>query len=117
MMMNKLPPATFSRPGRKAWLRRFIALLVVMALLASALFSIFAPPVAAKPLAQVDTDTPTITPTAPSNIVISEFRTRGPDGGNDEFIEIFNPTDSIVDISGWKIWGWSAPSTQSVRFP
>ena len=40
-----------------------------------------------------------------TNIVISEFRFRGPDGGNDEFIEIYNPTSSQVDISDWRIWG------------
>ncbi|PWH18420.1 MAG: hypothetical protein DDG60_00575 [Anaerolineae bacterium] len=38
-----------------------------------------------------------------TNIVISEFRTRGPNGGNDEFIEIFNPTQATIDISGWYI--------------
>lgn len=37
------------------------------------------------------------------NIVISEFRTRGPNGGNDEFIEIFNPTNSTISIANWEI--------------
>jgi uncharacterized repeat protein (TIGR01451 family) len=40
---------------------------------------------------------------AATNVVISEFRTRGPDGGNDEFVELFNPTNALVDISGWQI--------------
>jgi hypothetical protein len=39
------------------------------------------------------------------NPVISEFRTRGPNGGYDEFVEIFNPTVSTIDISNWKMWG------------
>lgn len=39
----------------------------------------------------------------PAHIVISEFRLRGPSGGNDEFIELFNPTGAAVDIGGWKI--------------
>ncbi len=38
-----------------------------------------------------------------TNIVISEFRVRGPNGGNDEFIELYNPTNLQIDISGWKI--------------
>ncbi len=36
-------------------------------------------------------------------MVISEFRTRGPRGANDEFIELYNPTTVAIDISGWKI--------------
>jgi hypothetical protein len=38
-----------------------------------------------------------------TSVVISEFRTRGPNGAGDEFIEIYNPTTTAVDISGWKI--------------
>ena len=37
------------------------------------------------------------------NVVISEFRSTGPGGGTDEFVEIYNPTSSSIDISGWKI--------------
>jgi hypothetical protein len=36
-----------------------------------------------------------------ANIVISEFRTTGPGGVNDEFVEIYNATSNPVDISGW----------------
>lgn len=51
------------------------------------------------------TPTPTPTPSAtpPPAIVISEFRTRGPNGANDEFIEIYNNTEVPTDIGGWKI--------------
>ncbi|MEM1874263.1 MAG: lamin tail domain-containing protein [Candidatus Hadarchaeales archaeon] len=35
--------------------------------------------------------------------VISEFATRGPDNAYQEFIEIYNPTSSDVDLTGWKI--------------
>ncbi len=49
------------------------------------------------------TRTATNTPPAPLHLVISEFRTRGPNGGNDEFVEIFNPTGGTVDVSGWSI--------------
>ncbi|WP_345306171.1 lamin tail domain-containing protein [Candidatus Villigracilis saccharophilus] len=66
------------------------------------------------------TDTPTVTATPTStpsatttttatgtvfidHILISEFRTRGQNGAGDEFIEVFNPTNETVDISGWSI--------------
>ena len=42
-----------------------------------------------------------------TTIVISEFRTRGPNGGNDEFIELHNLSNAPVDIGGWKIRGSS----------
>jgi len=40
-----------------------------------------------------------------STVVISEFRVRGPAGGNDEFIELYNLSASPVAIGGWKIKG------------
>ena len=46
---------------------------------------------------------PTPTPTAPSHIVISEFRSRGPNGAGDEFVELFNPTGASVNVSSWMI--------------
>ncbi|MBI4672491.1 MAG: lamin tail domain-containing protein [Chloroflexi bacterium] len=49
------------------------------------------------------TDTATATPIAPTHIVISEMRSRGPLGASDEFVELFNPTNATVDIGGWKI--------------
>jgi uncharacterized repeat protein (TIGR01451 family) len=36
-------------------------------------------------------------------LLISEFRTRGPSGASDEFIEIYNPTLSTLTIGGLKI--------------
>ena len=45
----------------------------------------------------------TTTPFAPTHIVISEFRTRGPNGDKDEFVELFNPSGAAVNISGWTI--------------
>ena len=38
-----------------------------------------------------------------STILISEFRTRGPAGAGDEFIELYNATAAPIDIGGWKI--------------
>ncbi len=41
---------------------------------------------------------------AATNIIISEFATRGLSGVYDEFVELYNPTtNSTVDISGWTI--------------
>jgi hypothetical protein len=50
-----------------------------------------------------------------STIVISEFRTRGPAGGNDEFIELFNLSLSTVDLSGWEIRGSNSDGTVTTR--
>jgi hypothetical protein len=38
-----------------------------------------------------------------ATIVISEFRTRGPAGGSDEFLELYNKSASAVNIGGWKL--------------
>ena len=40
---------------------------------------------------------------AANHVVISEFATRGPSSASDEFIELYNPTDNPIDISGWKL--------------
>lgn len=44
------------------------------------------------------------------HVVISEFATRGGSVGNQagEFVEIYNPTDTDVDISGWQLQYQSA---------
>ncbi len=49
------------------------------------------------------------------HVVISEFRTRGANGGYDEFIELYNPTGSSVDISSWQIWGSNASGSTGLR--
>jgi hypothetical protein len=46
---------------------------------------------------------PTQTPTSPGHIVISEFRTIGPLGAEDEFVELYNPTGAVANIGGWLI--------------
>src|SRR2546423_8765185 len=46
-----------------------------------------------------------------TNVVISEFRVRGPNGGNDEFVELYNLSGAPVAIGGWEIRGINnAPS-------
>lgn len=39
-----------------------------------------------------------------NHIVISEFRWRGPAGPADEFIELYNPTNSAITIENWTLW-------------
>ena len=57
------------------------------------------------PVATTHTPTriPTATPSAPHHIVISEFRSTGPLGANDEFVELYNPTGAAVNIGYWSI--------------
>jgi predicted extracellular nuclease len=52
-----------------------------------------------------------------SGVVISEFRTRGPVGGNDEFIELRNAGTVPVNISGWLLQGCASgtPGAASTR--
>jgi predicted extracellular nuclease len=53
----------------------------------------------------------------PNEIVVSEFRTRGPAGGNDEFIELRNRSAQPLDISGWRLQGCASgsPGNASTR--
>jgi predicted extracellular nuclease len=44
---------------------------------------------------------------ATSTLVVSQFRVRGPTGGNDEFIELHNAGASAVSIGGYKLRGSS----------
>jgi endonuclease G len=50
-----------------------------------------------------------------TNVVISEFRVRGPNGAADEFIELYNLSASPVAIGGWKIRGSNATAGVSDR--
>jgi predicted extracellular nuclease len=50
-----------------------------------------------------------------TDIVISEYRTRGPNGGSDEFIELRNKSSSPVDISGWRVNASNAAGTVGTR--
>jgi lamin tail-like protein len=50
-----------------------------------------------------------------TSILISEFRTRGPNGGNDELIELFNASSAPVNIGGWQVKGSNSLGGVSVR--
>jgi hypothetical protein len=64
-----------------------------------------------------------------SHLLISEIRSRGLNGGNDEFVEIYNPTEVAIPMDdGWsiKVRGststsystrWQGPTTGSVSIP
>ena len=58
---------------------------------------------------------PSPSPTPPPSVLISEFRTRGPNGASDEFVEIYNNTGSAVAVGGWKLKGSSNAGTISTR--
>src|SRR2546423_2880955 len=57
----------------------------------------------------------------PSPILISEFRFRGSAGGNDEFIELYNNTDSPITVAdtstgtGYAVAGTNTTGTTSTR--
>lgn len=52
---------------------------------------------------------------SPNGVVVSEFRFRGPSGGNDEFVELLNTSGVDVDISGYKFIGCSASAPTGTR--
>ena len=53
---------------------------------------------------------PAAAPAVSTTIVISELRTRGPAGGNDEFVELRNISNAPIDVGGWKLRGCAADS-------
>ncbi len=84
----------FLRSGCPAGVRAFGAGLLLLAfwcLLAGSIYPVEALPVN-RPFAATT-----------NHLVISQFRARGSNGGNDEFIELFNPTGGAIDISNWTI--------------
>ncbi len=50
------------------------------------------------------------------HLLLSEVQTRGAASHDDEFIEIYNPTDSPVDLSSWSVQYKSAGGTTYLRF-
>ncbi len=51
------------------------------------------------------TPTPPTPPPTPDHLVISEFRLDGAGGGDDEFVEIFNPTALPIPLLGYELRG------------
>ncbi|NII09122.1 lamin tail domain-containing protein [Oleiagrimonas sp. C23AA] len=50
-----------------------------------------------------------------SDLTVSQFRVRGPAGGNDEFIELHNSGANAVDLSGYKLEGSNNSGTTGTR--
>jgi hypothetical protein len=53
---------------------------------------------------------PAVAQAASPDIVISEFRTRGPAAGNDEFVELRNGSSAAKSIAGYRLAGCAAAS-------
>ncbi len=85
--------------GKKEQFWLLVALLLVIGIISASLGE----KANAAPVESAGSDTSTPTPFAPTHLVISEFRTRGPNGDNDEFVELYNPTGAAVNISSWSI--------------
>jgi predicted extracellular nuclease len=49
------------------------------------------------------------------DLSISQFRLRGPAGGNDEFVELFNAGTKALDLSGYKFNASNATGTAGTR--
>ncbi len=65
-------------------------------------------------LAGTDTPIPP-SPIVQPKIIISQFRTRGPAGASDEFVELYNADSTAVDISNWALRASSSDGTPSDR--
>lgn len=89
----------------KRFWRALLFLCLLAALCGSFAFPVVSVPVSAAPEMQI----------VATNIVISEFRTRGPNGSADEFIEIYNPTPGPISIAGWQIRVLTGTGTEATR--
>lgn len=68
-------------------------------------------------IASATTDLPVPDTSNVNHVLISEVQVAGANAG-DEFIELYNPTDSEIDISGWSIQylsGSATSTTQTVK--
>jgi uncharacterized protein (TIGR03118 family) len=61
-------------------------------------------------LASPPTPAPGSSSAAPT-ILISEFRLNGSGGSRDQFVELYNNSDTPLDISGWKLKASDGPGT------
>jgi hypothetical protein len=63
------------------------------------------------------TITPPLAPPAgPGEVLIDEFRFRGPLSAADEFVELYNNTDMTLDISGYTLFALTGAGAQASRF-
>ena len=57
-----------------------------------------------------------IAPLQAADLSLTQFRVRGPAGGNDEFIEVQNTGTAPLDLSGYKLNASNASGTTGTRF-
>lgn len=87
------PRPIFPMPNRTRFSRLALVLMLFLALCAGMFSPHVDQSVEAKPLGSVDE----------LNVFISELRVRGPNGADDEFIEIFNATGNTISTTNWKL--------------
>lgn len=54
-------------------------------------------------------------PALAADLTISNFRVRGPSGGNDEFVELHNGSPSALDVGGYTLLGSNDSGTTGTR--
>lgn len=59
---------------------------------------------------------PVAVPATAGQVIISEFRFRGSGGASDEFVELYNTTETPLDISGYTLHALTAAGAQNLRF-
>src|SRR5690349_6260223 len=89
----------------KSFWRGLFFILLITALCGGMVLPTLSLPARAAPQMQAATD-----------VVISEFRFRGSAGAADEFIEIYNPTTSPVDLNGWQVRGSNNSGSSGNRY-
>ncbi len=57
-----------------------------------------------------------VLPLQAADLSITQFRVRGPAGGNDEFVELQNTGSAPLDVSGYKLNASNASGTTGTRF-
>ncbi|MBC7930821.1 MAG: lamin tail domain-containing protein [Rubrivivax sp.] len=57
-----------------------------------------------------------LAPATIGQVLISEFRFRGAGGAADEFVELYNNTNTDLDISGYTLHALTAAGAQNLRF-
>jgi predicted extracellular nuclease len=57
-----------------------------------------------------------VLPLQAADLTITQFRVRGPAGGNDEFVEVQNTGTVALDVSGYKLNASNASGTTGTRF-
>lgn len=91
-ILQPVPRPSLPMSKRNRFPRIALVLVFILALCAGT-FSPRARVVEAKPMAAFDE----------LNVFISEFRTRGPGGADDEFIEIYNASGNTITTIDWKL--------------